>query len=158
VEAQADQFPGTLSKFLTYGEPFRIVSRIYSLRTGAKVPDDLLKIAKRDKISTALVEAIGGVGSLNLAYFNRRAKKYEEHQYHEFMEVTGIVGNITTKDGSPFLHVHGTFGRRDMSVVGGHVLQAMVLPIMEVVITPTTNKALRRFDEKTGLNVIYKVT
>ena len=134
------------------------MSRTYSLKTGAKVPDDLLSIARRNKIATASVEAIGGVGSLNLAYFNRRAKRYEEHQHDEFMEVTGMVGNITTKDGSPFLHAHGTFGRRDMSVVGGHVLKATVLPIMEVVITLTTNKALRRFDEKTDLNVIHKVT
>ena len=134
------------------------MSGIYSLKSGAKIPDDLVRIARREKIATALVEAIGGVGSLDLAYFNRRTKRYEEHHYDEFMEVTGMVGNITTKDGSPFLHLHGTFGRRDMSVVGGHVLQASVLPILELVITRTTNRALRRFDEKTGLNVIYKVT
>jgi predicted DNA-binding protein with PD1-like motif len=158
VEAQTDQPSRTLSKFLTYGPTFKLVGKIYSLKTGSKIPDDLLRIARREKIGTAEVQAIGGVGSLNLAYFNRLAKKYEEHQYDEFMEVTGMVGNITTKDGSPFLHLHGTFGRRDMSLVVGHVLQATVLPILEVVITKTTNRALRKYDEKTGLNVIYKVT
>lgn len=67
------------------------------------------------------------------------------------------MGNITLKDGKPFLHLHGTFGRRDMSVIGGHVISATVFPLLEAVITPTANRALRRFDEKVGLNAIYKI-
>ncbi|MDA4121107.1 MAG: DUF296 domain-containing protein [Thaumarchaeota archaeon] len=134
------------------------MAKIYSLKAGDVVPDAILGIARRDKIGSARVEAIGGVGKLNLAYFNLRTRKYEEHEFEENLEVTGMLGNITSKDGKPFLHIHGTFGRPDMSVVGGHVVQASVSTILEVVITPTSNKALRRFDEKTGLNVIYRTT
>jgi predicted DNA-binding protein with PD1-like motif len=134
------------------------VAKIYGLKAGDLVPDAILRIARRDKIGTARVEAIGGVGKLKLAYFNLTTKKYEEHEFEENLEATGMLGNITTKDGKPFLHIHGTFGRQDMSVVGGHVMHAAVSTILEVVITPTSNKALRRFDEKTGLNVIYRVT
>jgi len=132
------------------------MARIYGLKGGAKVPDDIIAIAKKEKIATARVEAIGGVKELRLAYFNHEAKRYEEHNFREFLEVTGLLGNITTKDGKPFLHVHGNFGRRDLSVLAGHVMSATVFPILEVVITPTKNRALRRFDEDLGLNVIYK--
>jgi predicted DNA-binding protein with PD1-like motif len=134
------------------------VAKIFSLRKGARIPEDILKIARREKIATARVEAIGGVNRLRLAYYNSQKKKYEEHEYRGFFEVTSLLGNITTKDGKPFLHVHGTFGKRDMSVVGGHVMTATVFPILEVVITPTKNKALRKFDETTGLNVIHKIS
>jgi predicted DNA-binding protein with PD1-like motif len=132
------------------------MAKLYSLKAGSKVPDDIVRIAAREEIATARVEAIGGVDKLRLAYFNRGSRKYEEHEFAEFFEVTSLLGNITVKGGRPFLHVHGNFGRKDLSVVGGHVMAASVFPILEVVITPTKNKALRKFDEDLGLNVIYK--
>ncbi len=132
------------------------MARIYNLAPGVNLPDELVKIATTEKIATARVEAIGGVRHLELSYFNHQAKKYEEHRYEEFLEVTGIVGNITLKDGKPFLHAHGTFARRDLSVIGGHIMSATVFPLLEVVITPTENTAIREFDEETGLNLIQR--
>jgi uncharacterized protein len=132
------------------------MAKIYSLEAGAKIPDDVLAIAAKEKIATARVEAIGGVRELNLAYFNHAAKEYEEHRFKEFLEVTSIIGNVTLKDAKPFLHIHGTFGRRDLSVIAGHVVSARVFPLLELVVTPTKNRALRRFDDELGLNVIYR--
>jgi len=160
VEVKAQLLPRsrTASKLLTYVPGLEDVARIYGLRMGARIPDDILKIARKERIATGRVEAIGGVNRLKLAYYNSREKKYEEHEYSGSFEVTSLLGNITTKDGNPFLHAHGTFGRRDMGVVGGHVMTATVSPILEVIITPTKNRALRRFDETMGLNVIYKIS
>ena len=132
------------------------MAKIYGLRAGAKIPDDILAIARKEKIATARVEAIGGVKELKLAYFNHETKQYEEHEFREFLEVSGIIGNLTQKDGKPFLHIHGTFGRKDLSTLAGHVMTAKVFPLLEVVVTPTRNKALRRFDDNVGLNVIYR--
>ena len=133
------------------------MSRIYILKPGTGLTDGLLAIAKREKTRTAKVEAIGGVKQLRLAYYNSKARKYEEHEYDEFFEVTSLIGNITLKDEEPFLHLHGTFGKKDMSVIGGHVISGTVFPLLEAVFTPTKNTALRRFDEKMGLNVIYRI-
>jgi hypothetical protein len=144
------------SILLTCAAPGIGVSKIYSLKPGTGLMDGLLAIAKEEKIGTAKVEAIGGVKQLRLAYFNSSARKYEEHEYNEFLEVTSLIGNITLKDEAPFLHLHGTFGRRDMSVIGGHVISGKVFPLLEAVFTPTKNKARRKFDESTGLNVIYE--
>jgi predicted DNA-binding protein with PD1-like motif len=132
------------------------VAKIYSLKAGAKVPDDILAIVRKDKVTTARVEAIGGVNELRLGYFDHEKKRYEEHDFREGLEVTSLLGNVTLKEREPFLHVHGTFGRRDLSVLAGHVISATVFPLLEVVVTPTKNRALRRFDDATGLNVIYK--
>ncbi len=132
------------------------MAKLFSLKAGSVLPDAIVDLARKEKIHTAKVEAIGGVEGVKLAYFNHKTKKYEEHYYEEFMEVTGLLGNVTSKDGEPFLHVHGTFGRRDMSTVGGHLVSAKVMPVLEVILSPTRNKALRRFDEGTGLNLVYK--
>lgn len=132
------------------------MAKIYSLKAGARLPDEIIAIAKKEKVSTAQVEAIGGAEELKLAYFNHESKKYEEHEFKEFLEVTSILGNITLKEGEPFLHIHGTFGRKDLSTLAGHVMSAKVFPLLEVVVTPTENRALRRFDDELGLNVIYR--
>lgn len=132
------------------------MAKIYNLKAGSRVPEDVVKLAAREKISTALLSAIGGVSELTVAYFNQETKKYEEHEYSEELEVTSLLGNVTVKDGKPFVHVHGTFGRRDMSVVGGHVVSMTVRPLLELVVTPTSNRALRKLDEGLRLNVIYK--
>lgn len=133
------------------------VPKIYSVMAGTSLTEEVLSIAKREKVETAGVAAIGGVNRLRIGYFNSGLKKYEEHDYEGFFEVTSLVGNITLKDGEPFLHVHGTFAKRDMSVIGGHVVSATVFPLLEVVITPTENRAFRKFDEGLGLNTIQKI-
>lgn len=132
------------------------MAKIYNLKSGTKLPEAIAELAARDKVSTALLTAIGGVNELCIAYFDHGTKKYENRDYHEDLEVTSLVGNVTLKGRTPFVHIHGTFGRRDMSVVGGHVVSATVHPLLELVVTRTANKALRRFDEVVGLNVIYK--
>jgi len=132
------------------------LAKIFCLSKGADLFDELLAISAKEKVSTAQVAGVGGVNRLDLAYYNSAKKKYEEHIYEEFLEVAGLAGNLTLKDGKPFLHLHGTFGRRDMSALAGHVVSATVFPLLEVVVMPTSNRALRRFDDETGLNVIYK--
>ncbi len=133
------------------------MARIYKLDKGDSIIDEVLKIARKEKIKTARFEAIGGVNKLKLAYFNHHTKKYEEHEYDEFLEVTSILGNITIKGGRPFVHAHCTFGRKDMSLIGGHLISATVFPLLELVITPTKNRATRKFDDETGLNAIHKI-
>ncbi len=134
------------------------MARFYSLKAGEEIPEAILKMATKERIRTAEVKAIGGVDRLRLAYFNHESKKYEEHEMEEFMEVAGLLGNLTLKEGKPFLHLHGTFGRRDMSAISGHVVYARIMPLLEATITPTRNRALRKFDEETGLNLVYRVS
>jgi predicted DNA-binding protein with PD1-like motif len=130
------------------------LAKLYSLEAGDRVPESIVAVASRERIRTGLVVGIGRVKEVRLSYFNQQTKRYEEHDYEEEMEVASLLGDISLKDKKPFLHVHGTFGRRDMSVIGGHVVSAVVSPLLEFAITPTRNKAVRAFDESLGLNVI----
>ena len=132
------------------------MAKLYSHGPGSRIPDEIVGIAKKQNIRSAGVVGIGGVIELSLAYINRESKKYEEHKFAEPMEATSVIGNLTLKDGEPFVHIHGNFGRRDLSVLGGHVVSATVSPILEVVITPTENTAHRRFDMGSGLSTIYR--
>jgi predicted DNA-binding protein with PD1-like motif len=131
------------------------LAKIYRIDSGEDIGESILKLAAKDKVRTARVEAIGGVREVTLAYFNHETKKYENHRFaDENLEVTSLLGNITIKDGKPFLHLHGTFGKSDMSAVTGHLVSGVVHPFLELVMTPTTNRARRVFDPKLGLNAI----
>src|SRR2546425_12637646 len=117
----------------------------------------ILAIARRERLRTARVEAIGTLRKAKIAYYNRKTKKCEEHLYNENMEITSMLGNITMMEKKPFLHLHANLGRKDMSVVGGHLVSGVVHPFLEVVITPTSNVASRRYDETLNLNAIYDI-
>ena len=115
------------------------VAKIYRLNRVDRIPEAILRIARKEGIRTARVEAIGVVSGATLAYFNQKTKKYEEHHYKGELEVASMIGNITLKEGKPFLHMHVALARRDMSVVGGHLISAEPHPFLEVVITETRN-------------------
>jgi uncharacterized protein len=142
---------------LTCERASSLVARIQTLPSGADLHQGILGIARELGVRTGRVEAIGGVRKLKLGYYSAPKRSYDEREYEEFMEVTGILGNVTQKDGSSFLHVHGTFGRSDNSVIGGHVIAAEVFPLLEVVITPTENVATRKLDPALGLSIIDRL-
>lgn len=133
------------------------MAKIYKLEGGTSIVDGIIRIAEREGVKSARVEGIGGVNEITIAYYQQRKKKYEEHRYRGFFEVTSLIGNITVKNGEPFLHAHVTLGKRDMSVIGGHLISGTIFPFLEVVMTPTENRAIRKFDPETGLNVIERI-
>jgi predicted DNA-binding protein with PD1-like motif len=68
--------------------------------------------------------------------------------------VVSFQGNAALKDGAPFLHIHGVFGRQDFSVYGGHVKEARVRPTLEVWLRTENVPVRRTRDEATGLDLL----
>ncbi len=100
---------------------------------------------------------IGGLGAINEATFrflDPATKQYVDKTFSEQMEITNLTGNISQKDGKPYLHVHITASRRDYTCVGGHLLDAKISGACELVVDvfPRLNPG-RRADEETGLNL-----
>ena len=49
-----------------------------------------------------------------------------------------MVGDVAQQDGKPIVHAHMVVGRSDGSVAGGHLLNAVVRPTCEVLLTELT--------------------
>ncbi len=130
------------------------MAKIYRIEAGKELFEEVIRIAEEEGIRTARVEGIGGFKKATVAYFNHETKKYEEHEFNEFMEITSMLGNVSEKDKSRFVHLHVTLGRRDLSTVGGHLVRGTVYPFVELVMTRTDNLAYRRYDSNLGLNVL----
>ena len=99
----------------------------------------------------AYLSGIGAVRWVELAYWNASTEEYEHHKVSEQMEVVSLAGNCSLRDGKPFLHVHGVFGRRDYTTLGGHVTEAEVHPTLEVWLRPDPTPILRTQDPDSGL-------
>lgn len=62
-----------------------------------------------------------------------------------------LVGNVTVRDGEPFLHWHISLGRKDLSIFGGHFLDAIVHPNFEVWLQMESEPVHRRVEADSGL-------
>ncbi|MDL2335106.1 MAG: DNA-binding protein [Chloroflexota bacterium] len=125
----------------------------YQLRfmDGEKAVATLLAFCRREAIGYAALSGLGAVSNVDLAYFNDVTGEYETHPIAEQLEVIGLTGNITIKDGQPFAHVHATFGGRDLSVRGGHIMEMTVKPNLEIWLTRGTEEIVRLPDGESGL-------
>ena len=99
----------------------------------------------------------GGVASICEATFrflDPATKQYVDKTFAEQMEVTCLTGNISRKEGKPYLHIHVTASRRDYSCIGGHLLTAVVNGACELYVEDYGAEGVgRRFDPETGLNL-----
>lgn len=100
------------------------------------------------------VSGIGAVSEATFRMYDPATKQYVDKTFTEQMEITNLTGNISEKDGKPYLHVHITASRRDYTCVGGHLLDAKISGACELTVDSYPSlKPGRRADEETGLNL-----
>jgi len=107
--------------------------------------------AERD-VRAAWVSVVGAVRRAAFAYYEQDERRYLELGSDTHHEITGFVGNVSLRDGRPFLHAHATFCDRDGSAVGGHLLRGCEVWAAEITIREMTDvELIRTPDELTGL-------
>lgn len=119
--------------------------------SGEHVASSLLAWLKAERIGYATMTGLGAVSGATVAYWNAETREYEQHALPEQMEVVSLVGNVSIKEGEPFTHIHVTLGRRDLSIVGGHLNDATVHPNLELWVRPEAEAVERSLDEACGL-------
>ena len=68
--------------------------------------------------------------------------------------ITNLTGNISEKDGKPYLHLHITASRRDYTCIGGHLLEAYINGACELYVEAFPGVTIGRYqDPETGLNL-----
>ena len=118
--------------------------------------DDLLAaltdLCREKHIHLGRVEAIGAVQRAVLGFYNPEKGKYQLHTLDEPLEITALEGNISLKDGQPFVHAHATLARADGRCLGGHLMEGTVVFACEFILHAYGGGELvRRPDPATGL-------
>ena len=122
--------------------------------TGEQVTAPLLEFARAQDIDAASLTGIGAFERVTLGYFEIRKRDYERIPIDEQVEVVSLLGNVAHGDDGPKLHAHVVVGRKDGSAHGGHLLEAVVRPTLEIVLVETPAHLRRRMDPSTGLALI----
>jgi len=123
-----------------------------SLQTGDLVNESLREIAVKENISNAWINGIGAIDSVEIGYMDVVNKKYQKRNFNDNYELISLIGNITIKDGVPFVHTHITFSDTEYKVFGGHLFDANITATGEIILTVTDSKIDRQFNENVGIH------
>ena len=127
---------------------------IVRIETGEPVVATLIDFLRREGIGFANLSATGALSSARIGFWDPTQRDYVYRQSHEQLEIVSFVGNASLRDGEPFLHLHAGLGRSDLSVVGGHLEEAVVHPTIEVWLRTEDLDVRRTTDPETGLDLL----
>jgi predicted DNA-binding protein with PD1-like motif len=127
---------------------------IVRIESGERVVATLVDFLRREGVGFANLSAAGALSSAQIGFWDPDQHEYLYRQFHEQLEIVSFVGNASLRDGEPFLHLHVGLGRSDLSVIGGHLKEAVVHPTIEVWLRTEDLDVRRTKDPATGLDLL----
>ncbi len=121
---------------------------------GEEIVSNLTEFCKERSIKLGRISAIGAVNEATIGIFDPLKKEYHSVEFKGTYEILSIMGNITSNNDQPYLHMHITLSDSEYNAFGGHLNKAIVSATCEVIIEEFEGKLNRFFDEKTGLNLV----
>ena len=126
---------------------------IVRLDRGDEIVSSLKALAKKEKITFAVVSGIGAVGSVKAGYFDTKEKCFKSFDLSGDLEVVSFAGNINIMDGETYTHFHISVADESGKVFGGHLSNAVISGTGEFVVECIDAAVGRAFDDETGLNI-----
>ena len=136
---------------------YRKFAQGYVLRLdpGEEIVASLTRLVEEEGIQLASVSALGAANDVTIGIFNTVEKQYYSHRYQEDYEISALVGNVTRKDGAPYLHLHITIGNPVTGEVhAGHLSSATISATLELFLQVWDGQVGRKFSETVGLNLL----
>jgi uncharacterized protein len=122
--------------------------------TGDEVMSGLMDFATKYHVTSGHFTAIGALSGATLAWFDPQSKMYRAIPIEGQVEVLSMIGDLALYQGKPAVHTHMVVGHRDGTTSGGHVIDAVVSPTLEVFVTVDPIPLHKKFDPETGLTLI----
>ena len=117
------------------------------------VMETLTSVCKNNGIMNGQISGIGAVKEIEMGAYDLDSKSYLRKQYPDNHELLSFQGNITLKDGNPFIHAHIIIGNHDLHTWGGHLFEMKVAIVGEFIIRKIDSNAHRKLDNNIGLAV-----
>jgi len=140
----------------------RLLAQDRAERTFAVVLDDgeevfaaMTRFAAEQDIGGASLTAIGAFRRLTVGFFDFQTKDYRKIPIEEQCEVLSALGDIAMDEqGKPSLHLHVVVGLSDGTTRGGHFLEGVVHPTLEVIVRESPVHLRRRKRSDLGVALI----
>lgn len=125
------------------------------LESGEEAFTAISRFAAEKQIDGASLTALGAFEHAKIGWFDPAARKYHPIPIDEQCEVLSVVGDIAKgDDGKPSLHIHVVLGIKDGTTRGGHLMEGIVRPTLEVVLSETAVHLRRRKHADLGVALI----
>jgi len=125
------------------------------LEPGEEAFTAISRFAAEKQIDGASLTALGAFERAKVGWFDPAARKYYPIPINEQCEVLSVIGDIAKDDdGKPSLHVHVVLGMQDGTTRGGHLMEGIVRPTLEVVLVETAVHLRRRKHADLGVALI----
>ena len=136
---------------------YRKCSQGYVLRLdpGEEIVSSLTRLVEQEGVTLATVSALGAANDVTIGIFNTREKQYHSQRCQGDYEISALVGNVTRKDGEPYLHLHITIGSPVTGEVhAGHLTSAVISATLELFLQVWDGEVGRKFSDTVGLNLL----
>lgn len=140
------------AKQLQDGEGTRVFALVF--QRDEHVMEPLVAFLREHSIGGARLTGIGGFSTVTLGYFDWEKRAFEHHDVDEQVELLSLAGDVALAGTDPQVHAHVVVGRSDTSVRGGHLLDAVVRPTLELIVEDTPSHLQKQYDPETGLALI----
>ena len=123
------------------------------LPQGADLLEALNQLCARENITAGEVKAIGALGKATLGFYDQTRREYDYFTLDQHLEIISLLGDVSLKDGQPFVHAHLAVGDGQGRMWGGHLAPGSLVFACEVMLTAYDAPAPfeRSFDQGTGL-------
>ena len=121
------------------------------------VMGNILAIAEKEDIKAAVFYLVGGMREARIVVGPEKEEMPPVPVWRELGESHEVVGfgTIFPQDGTPKIHFHGAFGKRDSVKVGCMRENAATFLVLEAVIIEITGvHAVREYDPASGLTLL----
>ena len=135
--------------FHKFGDTYAI-----RLERGEELAASLKELCVTERVRLGTLSGLGAMDHVVVGVYDLAEKRFCPNVFDEPLEMTGLEGSVTEREGEPYLHIHASFRRADGSVIGGHLSEARVSATAELFLRALAGRVGRVFDEETGLNLL----
>jgi uncharacterized protein len=121
------------------------------LDCGSEIVASISGLASDMGLTVGTFSVVGALSRAEIGFYDQSEHQYKKIVVDEPVEIASCLGNISLKDGKPFVHAHAVLSLSDCRTLGGHLNSGSVFAA-EVSLTELTGSSLvREHDPLTGL-------
>jgi hypothetical protein len=133
------------------------------LKKGDDLQGALTRLCTEANIRLGKIQAIGAVSKAVVGFYMQEAREYVSLDYDYHQEIISLQGNVSVKDGQPFIHAHLALSDGQGKLYGGHLMEGTIVFSCEYIINEYIPEMAdvkedsedqtftRTYDEETGL-------
>jgi predicted DNA-binding protein with PD1-like motif len=126
---------------------------IVRLKHDADLVQSMTELVRSRGIEAGSFTAIGALKRARLGYYDQKNHEYREMKIDSPHEMASCIGNVSLKDGEPFIHAHVVLADETGNTKAGHLFEGIVFAA-EVHLRQLEGPRLeRKYDEVTGLSL-----